>query len=317
MLSRARRKINAVELAPQISVSRILGKRLGPTVFHRLARLLSIWHLTSLDAPTVAVCWCLALARVTHTHLPLWEPAALGLGTWSVYLGDRLLDARRAMVPLRTRHWFHWRHRLLFLPLAVINLLVALALVVWQMPAVIREHDSLLALAATVYFVTVHNRGTQNLHPHERSTAPATGSPAARLRHWFSKEAIVGLIFALVCAAPAAACPAGRFADLFLPVSACFLLAWMNCWLIEQWEAGHSGGTSRQIAFALGMLLLGTADLLLHASAAGAFLLELAASALLLAWLDRNRTHLKALYLRAAADLVLLTPLLGLLHSRS
>ena len=300
-------------------------------------RLLIWWHLTSLDAPTVAVCWCLALARVTHVHLPLWVPVALGLGTWSIYLGDRLMDAKRALAPLRQRHWFHWKHRQILLPAAILSLAVALALVLHRMPPTIRNRDALLALAAAVYFFAIHSRSAaadpmESLHfanddaasaPAAHPAAPAANPaftsqvpPALRIRHLrqlFTKETFVGLIFALVCAAPAATRAVGGYAVLVAPVAACFLLAWLNCWLIERWDAGYSGGYLRQFALAAAASLAALLAFFGHTDTAGWFLLSMAASALLLAWLEHHRLRLGTLVLRAAADLVLLTPLFLLL----
>ena len=62
------------------------------------------------------VVWSLAFASVAKIYLPVWVPVLLALATWSIYIGDRLLDARRALRTgalhsLRERHFFHWRHR--------------------------------------------------------------------------------------------------------------------------------------------------------------------------------------------------------------
>jgi hypothetical protein len=59
--------------------------------------LLRLWHLMSLDAPTVAVIWSLSFAWAAGVHLPRWIPVLLALGTWAVYVGDRLLDTRSAL----------------------------------------------------------------------------------------------------------------------------------------------------------------------------------------------------------------------------
>lgn len=267
----------------------------------RLAQAMAAWHLASLDAPTVAVVWCEALARIARVHLPLWVPLALGLGTWAIYLGDRLMDARRALAPLRERHWFHWRHRAILTPIAAISLLTALVLVLREMPAAIRERNSVLALAALVYFAAIHSR---------RNGTAETQSASLGWPRILTKETFVGLLFALVCAAPAATRSTHGLALLIAPVAACFLLAWLNCWLIEHWDSGVSVGI--RLPLALSGLTLGAAALafLFAAHTAAAFLAALSLSALLLAWLDRKRARLEALHLRAAADLVLLTPLL-------
>ena len=297
----------------------LAGARSGTSAARLLARLLGWWHLTSLDAPTVAVCWCEALASITRVRLPLWVPVALGLGTWSIYLGDRLMDARRALAPLRERHWFHWRHRAVLLPVAIASLIVALALVLRRMPQAIRARDAVLALAAAIYFAAIHSgRGTEarEAEPEIRPETVARGLRRFTLKsasRFASKETFVGLIFAMVCAAPAATRAAGGYAVLIAPVAACFLLAWLNCWLIERWDAGRSGGYLRQLALAAAASLAALLAFLGHSGAAGWFLVAMAASALLLAWLERHRLRLGALVLRAAADLVLLTPLILLL----
>lgn len=56
--------------------------------------LLRYWHLSSLDAPTVAVVWSLGFAWAAGVRLPVWIPILLALVAWAVYIGDRLLDAR-------------------------------------------------------------------------------------------------------------------------------------------------------------------------------------------------------------------------------
>ena len=316
----------SVDLLREIPVSsaRTPSSGSAPTArlgfFRRLTclpgRLLGWWHLASLDAPTVAVCWSLALARVSGARLPLWAPVALGLGTWSIYLGDRLMDAKRALSPLRERHWFHWQHRRLLVPAAVLSLLAALGLVLRNMPPAIRARDAVLALAAAVYFLAIHSRRNIPSPETDPETAPFSPTRINRRLHFprlLSKETFVGLIFALVCAAPAATRSPGSFVVLVAPVAACFLLAWLNCWLIERWDAGGDGGTSRQHALAMAA---GSSALLAFACRspqAGLFLLAIATSALLLALLDRQRPRLTALHLRAAADLVLLTPLLVVL----
>ena len=55
---------------------------------------LTLWHLLSLDAPTVAVLWTWFIARTNHVHLPLASLAAMALAVWILYAADRFLDAR-------------------------------------------------------------------------------------------------------------------------------------------------------------------------------------------------------------------------------
>jgi hypothetical protein len=123
--------------------------------------LLRFWHLASLDAPSVALVWSLAFAWVAHVRLPLWVPAFLTLAVWTVYVGDRLLDARRGLQAgniqnLQERHLFHWRHRRVLQPAAVAAASAAAFIIFNFMPVSARERNSLLAAASLVYFTRVH-----------------------------------------------------------------------------------------------------------------------------------------------------------------
>ena len=84
---------------------------------------LALWHLLSLDAPTVAALWTLFVARSVHLMLPWTAPAAMFLAVWMIYAADRLLDARglasgswqtgklETGPVLEARHHFHDRQR--------------------------------------------------------------------------------------------------------------------------------------------------------------------------------------------------------------
>jgi hypothetical protein len=265
--------------------------------------ILRLWHLTSLDAPTVAVVWTLAFARAAEVQLPAWVPLLIALGTWTVYVGDRLLDSRSSLISgswksLRERHLFHWRHRRVFSRLAAITACIAAAIIFGQMPIPVRQRNSVLAVAALTYFSGVHSRR----------------KPPAWLRSCFSKEFFVGTLFTAGCALPTLSrIRTGSSLALSWPllVSVVFFaaLAWLNCHAIERWE---SQGDSRIFPAACMVALAG---ILLAASAVfvqpnfAALLAAAAASAILLAVLDHLRTRLTPLALRSAADLVLLTPI--------
>lgn len=259
-------------------------------------RSLALWHLMSLDAPTVAVVWSLALARAADVRLPAWTPVLLALGTWTVYVGDRLLDAQRALRAgdthtLRERHWFHWRHRRALLPAACAAAALCAALVLAEMPADFRTRNSMLAVAALAYFSGVH---------------------LPRRPRWFpalaSKELLVGVLFCAGCALPALlrADAAGRNACL---IAAAYLaaVAWLNCHAIDRWEAASERIAWKAGAVAMvGLLLSGV--LFARHPAAAMLTAVAAASGLLLAALDRSRAWMSPLTLRACADLVLLAP---------
>jgi hypothetical protein len=264
---------------------------------------LRLWHLTSLDAPTVAVTWTLAFAWTAHIRLPLWVPIVLALSAWTVYIADRLLDAYRAKSPLRPRHLFHWKHRRIFLPIAIVAAVIALTLILYSMPESARARNSVLAAAALVYFTSVH------------SPWRLPRSPAARPLH-IPKELLVGILFTLACAVPTwARIPAHR-TELIAPIFCFTALAWLNCHAIESWESASSIPMPRFVSpFQLAAVLAGLTLLSAITAAAlyqpriAAMFATAGASATLLASLDHYRHRLAPIALRAAADLVLLTPL--------
>jgi len=272
---------------------------------------LRLWHLTSLDAPTVAVVWCLGFAWAGRITLPLWLPVVLALAGWSFYILDRLLDARRCLAPrengqnagfsptlLRARHYFHWKHRRMFAPVAAVAAGLAIGLVWHSMPVAARARNSVLAAAAMAYFTSVHS-------PWRPASRP---SSSRRLR--LPKELLVGILFTLACAMPVWTRMAEGRAALVAPVLVYTALAWLNCVAIETWES-----RGRSTVFRMALALAGIAIL----AAGGGVALHLPRTALLLsaaalsggalATLDRLRGRLDPTTLRMAADLVLLTPL--------
>jgi hypothetical protein len=270
---------------------------------------LKLWHLTSLDAPTVAVAWTLAFAWATSIHLPIWLPLTLALSAWTFYIADRLMDARSAPKPavpwslvpgpskLRPRHHYHWRHRRIFLPFAILSALAALALVLHFMPLPARERNSVLGAATLLYFATVHTPGRKLL--------------STRIK--LPKELLVGILFTLACALPVATrIPATARITLILPTLIYIALAWLNCQAIESWEAENpqaGQGSIHRLALILAALSAAAAVVALRQPRIALLLAAAALSATLLALLNRHRPQ-NPTTLRAAADLALLTPLL-------
>ncbi len=266
---------------------------------------LCYWHLASLDAPTVAAVWSLAFAWVSGVRLAPWVIALQVVTVWTVYVGDRLFDARAALRPradlrqpaedLRERHYFHWRHRRILAPAACTAACAAACIALRCMPIAVKERDSFLAAASALYFTGVH-----------------TG----RVRRMMRKELIVGILFAAGCALPSAS------PTIALPAIFFAALAWLNCSAIETWESGKAedkrsplaarpsaplGSIAIRLACA-GVIL--AAILLPVTPRAAAMLAAGALSALLLAVLDRTRARMTAVAVRALADLVLLAPAL-------
>ena len=243
------------------------------------------WHLLSLDAPTVAVVWTAFLASVNHVRLPASELCAMFLAVWLLYVADRLLDSRRSAAPaaLELRHTFHRKHRRAFLLAAAC---AGAALV----PLILRLHHAdlraylLLAGLLLLWFAFIHMlRGT--------SARP--------------KELATGLFFAAATLIP---CATRHPNASLLPAAALFAaLCTLNGVFITAWE---SRSPTRTLAWS--SLGLAAAALLLAPALAAqtATFAAIALAALALYLLDGIRARLHRTTLRAAADLVLLTPLL-------
>ena len=262
---------------------------------------LRLWHLASLDAPTVAVVWSTCFASVAGVRADGWNVLLLALVTWTIYVGDRLLDASRLrggdVSQLRQRHLFHWRYRRILLPVAFTTAVIAAGIFFVRLPVVSRERDSVLAAAALAYFSGVHVR-------------PLPPAVTSRI----TKEFLVGTFFVAGCALPMLT--RLRLVDpewnSLAPLLAMLIffaaLGWLNCYAIDCWECGC---TRAVFARGLGLTITGlTLTVVLAPGHAGSAAMVGAGSlsALLLTILDRNRARLTPLALRLAADLVLLTP---------
>lgn len=288
--------------------------------------IIRFWHLASFDAPTVALAWSLGFAWVARLRLPAWVLVLQVLVVWAVYVGDRLLDARNGLrrwetessCELRERHYFHWRHRRILLPLALFSICAAVATILRCMPVGVRERDSVLAAASLAYFTRVH--------------AGRAGRAFWRARRILSKELLVGVLFTVGCALPAWS--HGDWILLAAPVALFAALAWLNCRSIEAWESKAGLQTTASVPHPFRLIAIGREAALFRPVFAGIFLagcgaiaavflfplhpraaallVSGATGALLLAALDRCRNRLTPLTLRAAADLALLAPALVL-----
>jgi hypothetical protein len=271
---------------------------------------LALWHLLSLDAPSVAAVWTIFLARCVGLRLPWAEPAAMFVAVWMIYAADRLLDARvldaaRAGADdgLEERHRFHHAHRGRFL-VGIVAGALALVYLLHHTDARALHLYALLAALLAAWLLVVH------------ASSRSTGQ---RL----PKEIAVGLFFAAAVFIPTV----GRLPEMqarllpavLLLAAACAL----NCLFLYAWEHPGGGGKahgSTRWAMAHLPALAG----MLVAAAGGTAVLQrggpgLAAaeaiglSAGLLWGLHGVRRRIAAVDLRAAADLVLLTPVIWLL----
>lgn len=259
------------------------------------------WHLLSLDAPTIAVLWAWSLAHAVRVHPSPISLAVLGIGTWLIYVADRLLDGRAAgrAHELRERHFFHMRHaRALFI--AGIAACAALLVLIIRMPAADRHADSWIFAAVVAYSAAVHQK---------------------YLRIRFPRELIVGIVFACACAVPAGSA-AGDLRTQLLQLTAVFAaLCFLNCSAIHAWEHPSPQRWSRVTLLALGVAVAAIGVMFTLRTIEGIRLgVALLASGLLLLALDRDQRRalkkhssdaaLSPLALRILADAALLTPVL-------
>jgi len=267
---------------------------------------LTLWHLLSLDAPTVAALWTWFIASATHIHLPLASVLAMVIAVWMLYAADRLLDAR-AIDPshpesegLEARHYFHHYHRRAFLS-GMVLASIALAILLPRLEAEAIHLYLILGGLLFGYFILIH----------------ASGSP-----HRLPKEIAVGLFFAAATFIPTVARRSNLRIPL-LPLAILFAaLCSLNCLFIYDWEHSNQTHSSHPphalTSLALRNLPLLTITLIILCIAFALFdhqaprlipwaIAASAASLLLL----HHRSHQTArLTLRSLADLVLTTPLL-------
>ena len=281
---------------------------------------LALWHLLSLDAPTIAALWTLFIARSVHLTLPWTAPAAMFLAVWMIYAADRLLDSRGLLsgtwqtgsqaigtLPgLEARHLFHHRHRSGFLACITAAAIALAALLPRLDPGALRLY-ALLATLLAVWMLLIHARSS----PENSRRLP--------------KELAVGLFFPAAVFIPTVARePSLRPA--LLPAAALFAATCtLNCLFVYRWE--HPGTrplahwTTRwstrhmpQLAIATCALATLTAYLAAKRVLAVPFTppIACALSAALLLLIHALRHHLTRIHLRACADLALLSPLLFL-----
>jgi len=260
----------------------------------RLYNLAHWWHLLSLDAPTVAALWAWFFARAMRLHMPIFPALLLALGTWLLYVADRILDGLRESELLRERHYFHARHRTAFLATAsFLFLLLAWYVLTRMRPEALRD-DLYIGIFALLYLFVVHRRAAPPRLP---------------------KELAVAILFAAATAVPAWSRISAGKQQLAPAILFFALLCWINCVGIEKWEGGDPHASTRWASLHLRAIVtviaLFSSIAALLAPSRGLTTVYLAAllSSGLLFTLDTRSTRLSPLHLRIAADAALLTPL--------
>jgi hypothetical protein len=298
--------LNRMATAPAEPTLKAIDRHTGP---------LALWHLLSLDAPTIAALWTWFIAFANHVRLALSSTLAMALAVWMLYAADRLMDARLLNIDpthyqgLEARHYFHHRHRSAFLT-GILFASIALALLLPHLEAEALHLYVVLGGLVSGYFILIH----------------ATRSAAAQrnVAHRLPKEIAVGLFFAAATFIPTVA----RRPDLrltLLPSAILFAaLCSLNCLFIYAWEHdGSPTGTPSHAITRLALRNLPSLTVLLTLSSAAITLFDqrapwpipyaTALSAAVLLLLHNHRLAITPITLRASADLALATPLLLLL----
>jgi hypothetical protein len=265
---------------------------------------LALWHLLSLDAPSIASLWIWFVASANHLRLPTVSIVAMFLSVWMLYVADRLLDARFigaiSQGDFEARHYFHNRHRRAFLA-GIMTASLALAILLPHLETAAIHLYLILGGLLAGYFILIH----------------ATSSA-----HRLPKEIAVGLFFAAATFIPTVA----RRPDLrisLLPIAILFAaLCSLNCLFIYAWEH-NAPPFSSQPAHALtrlalrklppltlAVIVLSAAISLLDVHAPWPIACAIAVSAASLLLLHHRRHQIARLTLRSLADLALTTPLL-------
>ncbi len=180
----------------------------------------------SLDAPLIAVLWQWLLARSMAVTLNPFEPLALGLAVWLIYIADHLLDTAKppngAWEP--PRKLFYRRHWHLGLVLAIAVGLALTACGIHLLWASTVRGGLELSVGVAGYFSLIH------LTP-------------ARWRIRWPREVVVATLFTLGTFGAVWLSNGRNLAPLALPALVFMLLCWTNCSLIETWEWEVSGSS--------------------------------------------------------------------------
>ncbi len=256
---------------------------------------LALWHLLSLDAPTVAAVWVTFVARAFGMRVSASVPLALALAVWMLYAADRMADGVKDALhgrDLQDRHRFHFKHRHAF-GIVWVCMVPVLSVLVFRLPHGLRDAWLLLSLPLLLYVVAVHG-----------------------FRRWrVPKEMCVGLFFGTATALPVVVARSAAWTSFLPGVLLLSALASLNGIAISRWEgAPHctTGACTAWLARRLNpagiFLAVLSAALLLQLQSRPVAMTALLSTALLL-WLDRLRPQIDGVHLRALADAALLTPL--------
>lgn len=268
---------------------------------------LILWHLLSLDAPTVATLWTWFVARTIPLRLPVAALLAMFFAVWMLYAADRLLDAATSIpAELEARHRFHHRYSKTFIT-GVLIASIALAILLPRLETRAIHLYLILGGLLTGYFILIH-------------AIPLAASKMTSPR--LPKEIAVGIFFSAATFIPTVARRPDLRLTLLGPALLFAALCSLNCLFIYAWEhpnphpgqpahastrlaLDHLSGITASIVVAAAILLY-----LTRHNQQWPIPLACALSTVLLSLLHHQRRSIAPIALRAAADLALLTPFL-------
>jgi hypothetical protein len=271
------------------------------SIAHRLDEPVELWlwpNVLNLDAPLVAVLWQFLLARSMTVRLNPFEPCALGLAVWLIYIADHLIDTARpasgAWEPPRKLFFRrHWRGGL------ALGIAVGLALLAcnsrWLWASTVRGGLQLSAGVAG-YFSLIHL------------------TPAPWRIRW-PREIAVAVLFTMGTFGAVWMGDGRKPAPLAVPAAIFVLLCWTNCSVIEaaEWEASRpytAHAPNRTARWIAGHVALPAGAIVcLAAWQPSAFALAGAISAAALWLLARKRATIPIRFISPLADLALCSPL--------
>lgn len=270
--------------------------------------LFGLWHLCSLDAPTVAAAWTWFVAFAYGIILPWTSILSMFLAVWMLYAADRLLDARTSQPGsgLEERHHFHHHYRKRFLS-SLILLSMILAALLFRLTHVELKLFSALGALLFAYFFLIH-------------VWPFQSAGFSAKTNRLPKEFAVGAFFSAAIFIPTVARVTSAYASLLTGAILFALVCTLNCLYVYSWEhGGDLSGAHWTTEFAVQhknavifVTLTACAAVALWPYASrGPALTALACGLSLLCFLILHvfRQRTSAIHLRASVDLALLLPL--------
>jgi len=250
----------------------------------RPVKLLHLWHLCSLDAPTVAVVWTWFVSLAFAVSPPPTLYVAMFFGVWGLYIVDRLLDA--SPIPglsprdtLQQRHQFHLKHRRWMCVLFLFCVVTCASFAILMPLVLIFSYLIVIALLG-LYFAFVHLQ--------VQAKAP--------------KELVVGIFFAAAAFIPSLKVSFASASNALLFAALCTL----NGLFIKAWE---SESRYRPQLFAAALATICVVQAIVSDDAARMLPLCMIASTAFYMILNALRDRIDSLTLRASVDFSLLTPL--------